>query len=127
MESSYSIDSIGNLARLHVRGELSAAALIELMKQIGADPRYQRGMPALADYRDASGTWDYSEIQEFRDFVMRIPGREPCRWAALVRPGSLVAVGHVLIHISEALGSTIQMRLFDDPQVALRWVRGETD
>ena len=53
----------------------------------------------------------------------------PCevRWAAVLKPGSLAAAGHVLIVISEAVGVRIKMRMFDDPQRAMRWIRREVD
>ena len=46
-------------------------------------------MNAIADYREAHGDWDYSEIQRFRDYVVRIecpakcagpPWSSPARW-----------------------------------------------
>jgi hypothetical protein len=45
----------------------------------------------------------------------------------VLKPGSLAAAGHVLIVISEALGARIKMRMFDDPQHALRWIHREVD
>ena len=72
MESSYAIDTKENLVRLKVWGELTAEGLIELMSRAGQDPRFVAGMSAIADYRDAHGDWDYSEIQRFRDYVVRI-------------------------------------------------------
>ena len=127
MESSYAIDSQEHLVRLKVWGELTADGLINLMNRAGADPRYVQGMPAIADYRDAYGNWDYSEIQRFRDYVVRIGLRSDVRWAAVVRPGTLVAIGHVLILISEAVDARIKMQLFEDPATALRWIRGEIE
>jgi hypothetical protein len=127
MESSYAIDAREHLLRLKVWGELSAEGLIDVMNKAGADPRYVQGMPAIADYRDAYGNWDYSEIQRFRDYVVRIGVRSEVRWAAVVRPGTLVAIGHVLILISEAVNARIKMQLFDDPATALRWIRGEIE
>jgi hypothetical protein len=34
---------------------------------------------------------------------------------------------YVLIVISEAVGVRIKMRMFDDPQYAMRWIRREVD
>jgi hypothetical protein len=127
MESSYAIDTQEHLVRLKVWGELTAEGLIALMNRAGADPRYARGMPAIADYRDAHGNWDYSEIQRFRDYVVQIAGQGEVRWAAVVQPGTLVAIGHVLIVISEAVDSRIRIKLFEEPSSALRWIRGEID
>jgi len=127
MESSYAIDTTENLVRLKVWGELTAEGLIELMSRAGQDSRFVAGMSAIADYRDAHGDWDYSEIQRFRDYVVRIEVRGEVRWAAVVKPGKLVAVGHVLILISEAVNARIRMQLFEDPRTALRWIRGEIE
>ena len=127
MESSYAIDTQEHLVRLKVWGELTADGLIKLMTTAGSDPRYINGMPAIADYRDAHGNWDYSEIQRFRDFVVQIGAAGEVRWAAVVKPGTLVAIGHVLIVISEAVDARIKIKLFEDPASALRWIRGESD
>jgi len=126
-ESSYSIDVSANLVWLKVWGELTAESLIELLNRAGADPRYVPGMNAVADYRDAYGSWDYSEIQRVRDYMLHIAAPGEVRWAALVKAGNLAAAGHVLILISEAVGADIKMRLFEDPAAALRWVGRELD
>jgi len=125
MESSYTIEPGENLVRLKVWGELTAEGLVKLVARAGADPGYVPGMNAIADYREAHANWDYSEIQRVRDYVMqiRVPGE--VRWAAIVRPGRLVAVAHILILISEALQARVRMQMFEDPQTALRWIRGE--
>jgi hypothetical protein len=127
MESSYAIDTQEHLVRLKVWGDLTADGLIKLMNTAGADPRFRQGMPAIADYREAYGAWDYSEIQRFRDYVVQIGVLNEVRWAAVVKPGALVAIGHVLILISEALNARIKMKLFEDPATALRWIRGEIE
>jgi hypothetical protein len=126
MECSYSIDSDEFLVRLKVWGELTADGLMEVMAKVGMDPRHHAGMPVVADLREAHGNWDYSEIQRFRDFVAQLQTPD-VRWAAVVVPGTLVAVAHVLIVISEAVGTRIRMQLFEEPQSALHWVRGESD
>ena len=125
MESSYSIDANANLIGLKVWGELTAESLIELLNRARADARYVPGMHAIADYREAYGNWDYSEIQRFRDYILHIAVPCEVRWAALFKPGNLAAATHVLILISEAVGSDIRMRMFEDPGEAMRWVRGE--
>jgi hypothetical protein len=125
VESSYSIDQTENLVRMRVGGTLSAEGLTVLMKRIGEDPLYRTGMHAIADFRECVGSWDYSEIQRFRDYVVHACGVRPRRWASIVRPGELEAVGRVLIVISEAVEARIRMRLFDDIAEAHRWIRGE--
>lgn len=123
MTSSFSIDPTQNLVHVQMRGELTAEALTAAMNQIAKDDRYRSGMHAVADLRDCSGDWDYSEMQRFRDYVVRIGGVRKRRWAAVVKPGTVAAIGHVVILISEAVGASIAMRLFEDPDAALRWVR----
>jgi hypothetical protein len=125
VESSYSIDLVENLVRMKVGGKLSAESLTTLMRSIGEDPSYRSGMHAIADFRECVGAWDYSEIQRFRDYVVRACGVRPRRWASVVRPGELESVARVLIVISEAVEVRIRMRLFDDPADALRWIHGE--
>ncbi len=78
MESSYSIDAGANLIRLKVWGELTADSLMELLNQARADPEYVPGMHAVADYREAYGSWDYSEIQRFRDYLVHIAVPAKC-------------------------------------------------
>jgi O-acetyl-ADP-ribose deacetylase (regulator of RNase III) len=127
MESSYSIDARENLVRFKVWGELTAESLIELLNRAVSDPRYVPGMHAIADYREAHGNWDYSEIQRFRDYLMHLAPPGEVRWAAVMKPGNLAAASHVLILISEAVGSNIKMRIFEEPAAALRWVHGENE
>jgi hypothetical protein len=127
MELSYSIDAEEKLLRLQAWGEVTVDRLIDLLNRAQKDPRYTPDMSSIGDYREAHGQWDYSEIQRLRDYILQV--EVPCevRWAGVLRPGSLAAAGHVLIVISEALGSRIKMRMFDDPQHAMRWIRREVD
>lgn len=127
MEAKYSIDAQDNLLRLQAWGEITVEGLIGLLNRAQADPQFRPEMNALADYREANGQWDFSQIQTLRDYILQV--EVPCevRWAALLKPGSLAAAGHVLIVISEAVGARIKMRMFDDPQHAMRWIRRETD
>lgn len=126
MQSSYAIDTTEQLVRLKVWGELTVDGLIRLAQEAAADPRFIVGMPAIADFREAVGDWDYSDIQRFRDYVAQVD-TPPVRWAAIMRQGALVAVAHVLIVISEAVGAHITIKLFDDPDAASRWVHGEVE
>ena len=127
MESRYSIDLDEHLMRLQAWGELTVDGVIDLLNRARADPHFRPDMGSIGDYREAHGNWDYSEIQRLRDYILQV--EVPCevRWAGVLRPGTLVAVGHVLIVISEALGARIKMKMFEDPQQALRWVRREID
>lgn len=127
MESSYSIQPADSLVRLQAWGELTVEGFIDLIRRVGLDPHYRRGMNAICDLRQSTGNWDYSEIQRFRDYLVHIAGQRCCRWAALVKPGDLAAVGHVVIVISEVVSADIRMQLFEDPQMALRWVHGEIE
>ena len=87
MQTRYSIDTQENLLRLQAWGELTADGLIGLLNRAQADPQYRPEMNALADYREANGEWDYSEIQKLRDYILRV--EVPCevRWAAVLKPG----------------------------------------
>lgn len=125
MESSYSIEQIEHLVRMKVGGTLSVDGLTDLMRSIGADPQYRSGMHAIADFRECVGAWDYSEIQRFRDYLVLACGVQPRRWASVVQPGELEAIARLLIIMSEAVEARIHMRLFNDPDDAHRWIRGE--
>jgi len=127
MALSYSIDAQEKLLRLQAWGEVTVDALIAVLNQARADPQFRPDMNSLGDYREAHGSWDFSEIQRLRDYILQV--EVPCevRWGAVLKPGGLVAAGHLLIVISEALGARIRMRMFDDAQQALRWIRREVD
>jgi len=126
VESSYSIDPNEQIVRLTLGGRVTVDALTSLMRTIGEDPQYRSGMHAVADFRECiGGAWDYSEIQRFRDYVVRACGARPRRWASVVLPGEIEAIGRVLIVIAEAAESRIRMRLFEDPSDAHRWVLGK--
>jgi len=122
VQAKYSIDLRERLVRLQISGELRAAQLIHLMREIAADPRHAPEMGAIADLREAHGNWDFSEVQRFRDYVVRIAVPNQGRWAAIVRPGALVAAAHVLIVISEPAAG-VRIQLFEDGRSALRWVK----
>ncbi|HKE94556.1 MAG TPA: hypothetical protein VKB34_09645 [Povalibacter sp.] len=127
MESSYSIHPAENLVHMRVRGELTVDGLIDLISRAGRDPDFVQGMNAIADLRESFGNWDYSEIQRYRDYIVRIANNQKRRWAAVVKPGTLVGVAHVVMVISQPVSHGIEMQLFDSPQVALQWVRGDLD
>lgn len=125
-EVSYAIDAAGHVIHLQLEGEVTAERLISVMKTIARDARYRSGMNAVADFRVCFGTWDYSQVQSFRDYVVRIGGTRQRRWAAVFRPGELEAAAHLVILISEAVGASIVMRMFDDPDHALRWIHSDS-
>jgi hypothetical protein len=127
LDASLTLDISDKLIRIALRGELTVERLTAAMSTVARDPRYRHGMHAIADFRECAGHWDYSEMQRFRDYVVRIGGSRPCRWAAVVRPGALEAVAHVVIVISEAVGASIAMRLFDDMHSAQRWIDGDAE
>lgn len=127
MESNYSIHPTDNLVKLHIQGELTVDGLIGVMRQIAAEGNFRHGMHAVADLRQSSADWDYSEIQRYRDHVVRATHVQDCRWAAVVRPGRLAEVGHIVIVIAEALGARARIQMFDDPQLALLWARGDIE
>ena len=79
MESSYSIQPVERLVRMQVWGELTVDGLIGLIDRVGADEHYRSSMHAIADFRQAFGNWDYSEIQRYRDYLARIAGHRDCR------------------------------------------------
>ena len=72
MQTKYSIDAQENLLRLQAWGELTADGLIGLLNRAQADPQFRPEMNAIADYREANGDWDYSEIQKLRDYILRV-------------------------------------------------------
>ncbi|MET0497103.1 MAG: hypothetical protein ABW106_02400 [Steroidobacteraceae bacterium] len=127
MDSSFSIDAAENMVRLQMRGRLTVQALTAAMNRIAMDAQYRSGMHAVADFRECSGEWDYSEMQRLRDYLVRAGRDRSRRWAVIVKPGALAAIGHVVILISEAVDASISMRLFEEPEHALRWVRETTD
>lgn len=94
-----------------------------MMRQIASDPWFNPRLAVLADLRSATGEWDYSEVQSFRDFIVRIGrGREAVRWGAVLSPGTLIAACHVVILITDPQACGIHMRLFEDPALAETWV-----
>ncbi len=124
MQSSYSIDPFENLVRVKLSGQVSPDALTSLMREIAAQPAYRSGMNAVADFRECIGSWDFSEIQRFRDFVTNACGTHVRRWASIVPPGEIEAVGRVLIVISEAVDAHVRIRLFDNERAAEHWACG---
>ncbi|HEY5809459.1 MAG TPA: hypothetical protein VIT67_15905 [Povalibacter sp.] len=123
MESSYSIEPAENLVRLRIWGAITVDGMIELIRRIGRDPGFRHSsMAVLVDMRGCSGDWDYSEIQRYRDYLVHIAQSHKGLWATVVPAGSVEALMHVLIVISEALGDRIRMRWFEEPHQALSWI-----
>ncbi len=129
LELSYSIHPSEKLLRARVAGEITVDGIIKFMNQIGADTSYRRDLNVLVDFRDSTsfGQWDFSETQRYRDYLVRIGAATRSRWAAVVRPGPVAAIWHVVIVISEAITSRTNMRMFEDPLLALRWVTRQID
>jgi hypothetical protein len=127
LELSYSILPRENLVRVRIAGEITVDGIIKFMNQIGSDAAYRRDMSVLCDFRESTsfGQWDYSESQRYRDYLVRIGAAAKSRWAAVVKPGPVAAIWHVVIVISEAITSKTNMRIFEDPTQALRWVNRE--
>ena len=123
MEFRYSIQPTELLLRLDCWGPVAASDLIGMMGQITADPQYHPQLRAVVDLRAATGEWDYSEVQSFRDYLVRIRrGHEVVRWGAVTSAGTLVAACHVVILITDPQECGIHMRLFEDLADAERWV-----
>jgi len=121
MQCTYSIHPEENLVRSRVAGDITVAGLIELVTQVSKDPAFRAGMNTVADLRESSGSWDFSEVQRYRDFLRHIAGDSTRRWGIVVKPGALAGVMHVLILISQSISHRIQMQLFEDVHAALRW------
>lgn len=122
MESSYSIETADNLVRMRISGVITVDGMIELIRHLGRDPQFRPTMAVLVDMREGSGDWDYSEIQRYRDYLVHIARMHKRLWAAVVPAGSLEALMHVLIVISEAMSDRIRMQWFEEPQQALNWI-----
>jgi hypothetical protein len=123
MEFRYSIESLEPLLRLHCSGRVTASGMIELMSHISRDPQYRHDMPLLADLREATGEWDYSEAQRVRDHLVRAGRyRRGVRWAAVLSTGTLLAACHIVVLITDPQECGVHMRLFEDPTLAEAWV-----
>jgi hypothetical protein len=124
VDASLSVDITDELIQVNLHGELTVERLTRAMTAVARDSRFRHGMNAIADFRSCVGQWDYSEMQRFRDYLVRIPGSRPCRWAVVVPRGALEAVAHVVIVISEAASTNISLRMFEEMPSAQRWVNG---
>lgn len=124
MEFRYTIRTHEQLVRLQCWGAVTPERLVATMRRIGADPDYRPHFAVLADFREAQGEWDYSEVQRLRDYLVRAGrGGSGVRWIALIASGTLAAAVHLAIVITDAIESGIRMRLFEDPTAALDWLR----
>jgi hypothetical protein len=127
MDCSYSIHPAEHLVRVHVTGGVTVQGMVDLIRQVSADALFRPGMNSLVDMREASGSWDFSETQRYRDFLRHMAGEHSRRWAIVVRPGMLVGLVHLLIVISEPIADRIRMELFDDPAIAMQWAMAPQD
>ena len=127
MESTIAVHEEDDLLYTHVRGEVTVDGLIDMVSRSRELPTFRPGMSSVCDLRESHGQWDYSETQRYRDFIVHIAGAHKRRWAMVARPGALAATLHVVIVISDPVRDVIQMQVFEDPAVARRWARFETD
>lgn len=127
MESTFSVHATENLIYVKVRGQVTLEGLLDLDARKRSDPSYHQGMSGVCDFREAYGSWDYSEMQSYRDFLVHVAGTHKRRWAMVVKPGDLAALLHVTILISDQVQHLIQIQVFEEYEKAERWVRKEFD
>ncbi|MEW6050592.1 MAG: hypothetical protein AB1644_05965 [Candidatus Zixiibacteriota bacterium] len=126
MKSYYEIDSAHNLILKGHRGKLAVDDEIEVVNAILADPKYKKGMGAFCDLTEASVNWSLEELDRFRVFVARI--KSVCgksRWGIHISPGKDNTTARMFAALHDAFEDTITVKLFEDREEALKWVKGK--
>ncbi len=111
---------LDSFVRIETDDEAGFAEWRAALESILADPRYERGMGVLHDWRRHTRAPAAAEI-EARSRYLTGSRFGPIRWALLVER----AVDYGMGRMAEALldGSGIELRVFQDPAEAEAWVR----
>ncbi len=125
MGIEYRIDPSDGVIYEEYKGAISVEELIKVIGREHNDPAYKRGMPTIANLAQASADWDYLQINQFRDFIKSIYPRpqEKVKWALIAPPVAERAIVRILGIMNEAVGVDVEMKIFDDAQAALKWVK----
>ena len=125
MKSQYSIDVAQGLIHKRHVGTVTVDDEIQLLNTILSDPTYRKGMDALCDFTEASGSWSLTDLDRFRAFVTRIKKvTGECKWAIVLPPGKDTSTARMFVALHDAFEDTITVKLFDKSAEAMAWLRG---
>lgn len=127
MESEYRIDQADNLVyKTHI-GVITVDDEIALLEAILADKAYHSGMDALCDYSQATVDWNLADLDRIRGYISRIKQLTgPCKWALVPTGGVNNSTARIFVALHAAFEDTIEVKLFDTPEEALRWLRPQS-
>ena len=124
MQSSYQIDD-ENIIHATFPGEFTANEIITHSNTVHSDPKFHKGMNTIADITNAIFDWNYWDVESLRNYVKSIEEiRGECKWAVVVcKRGITYAVARVFIVIYEAFSPNIEVRLFNNKEDGLKWLK----
>jgi hypothetical protein len=117
----------GGLIRVSTGGLFQLRQQRQMFEELGAHPAFTHGLPVLFDNRriDMSGS-DMNVIRQSVDIAQEFMRELHIeRLAGLVENGFTFGVGRQFEILTDVAGGG-GFRLFNDEQLALRWLRGES-
>lgn len=116
----------GRLIRVSTGGPFQLRQQRQMFEELGAHPAFSHGLPVLFDNRqiDMSGS-DVNMIQQSVEIALEFMRKLHIdRLAGLVDEGFNFGVGRQFEILTEIAGGD-GFRLFNNEQLAIRWLRGE--
>jgi hypothetical protein len=126
MEWRIELESDGRLLKVSTGGAFQLRQQRQMFEELGAHPACSQRLPVLFDNRqiDMRGS-DEDAIRESVDIVQEFMRKLHIeRLAGLVDKGFTFGVGRQFEILMDVAGGN-GFRLFNDEQLAVRWLRGE--
>ncbi len=125
MSIEYNIDTAEGVIYEVYKGAVSVEEAIEVSNRELADPRYQKGMPTIADLTELVVDWDYLRISQFRNYIKSIyaDSNKKIKWALVAPRSAERGIINLLDILHEASDVNVDIRIFEVKDEALRWVK----
>lgn len=126
MEWTIELQADGTVIRVSTGGPFQLRQQRQIFEELGGHPAFSQMLPVLFDNRqlDMSGS-DVNVIRQSVDIAQEFMRKLHIgRLAGLVDKGLNFGVGRQFEILTDVAGGG-GFRLFNDEQVALRWLRGE--
>jgi hypothetical protein len=121
-------DSEHRLVVLTLRGPYTMPAIIQMLKELHADPRNTPGTHILSDFRAAQFVVRGDEVRDLIDtMASAIRAHGPHRSAAVVSSATMYGLSRMVGSYLELQQLPTDFRIFTDRAEAEAWLKEQTD